>query len=387
MTQRNTLLIIFCTLFGCLIYSCKDKNNQSNFKIEGVINADSGRVSLVFHSDYMPTETKEMTAVVKDKKFLISGYIPESQGVFLVYDGENGGEYMSSNFVIEKGMLKISINIDSSRTLPLVENKVMLEDYPKYRTFRKDLVTKYDVFDQKGNSLREKYGNDIPDSIGLSRSSELKMLHTDSDRNLLKYTQENPNSQIAFWHLIRLIDWGYEPICDSIYDSFSENLKNGYVGKILKEKLQISKQFAVGSMFTFFDCENLNSTGEKLSQDVFQKNKYTLVDFWYSGCGPCRRQFGHLRDLYEKYNNAGFEIIGISVDQVKDKEELENLIVKDKLVWKQYWDKDGVEAQKNLINVFPTNFLIDNTGKIIQKHISMEELSEFLRVNVPLQDK
>lgn len=85
-----------------------------------------------------------------------------------------------------------------------------------------------------------------------------------------------------------------------------------------------------------------------------------------------------MRDLYKQYGSRGFEIVGISIDQIKDKKEWENVIVKEKLVWKQYWDKNGVESKKFSIEAFPTNFLIDSMGKIIKKNISMEELGELL---------
>ena len=58
---------------------------------------------------------------------------------------------------------------------------------------------------------------------------------------------------------------------------------------------------------------------------------------------------------------------------------MESLIAKEKLVCKQYWDKDGTESQRYYINAFPTNFLIDSSGKIIEKNISMEALNELLK--------
>ena len=47
------------------------------------------------------------------------------------------------------------------------------------------------------------------------------------------------------------------------------------------------------------------------------REKYTLVDFWFSHHGPCIRQFDELRYLYNTYKPKGFEIIGISTDDEK----------------------------------------------------------------------
>lgn len=364
--------ILFFILFRGLISSFGKNEQQSNFKIDGTINADSGKIYLNFYSDYLPNDTKEFTAEVKDNFFSISGYIPESQGVFISLD--NG--YISSSFIIEEGLQTISINVDSAREVPVVKNKTMLEEYPNYTAFYKEIKAKNKLFDQKRDSLQKLYNYDLPSSISLILDQEQKALYNSSDSTLLKFTEKNPNSKIAFWSLIRLVDWGYEPIFDSIYNSFSGTLKDGYAGKILNGKLQDGRQLSINRVFPLFNCQNASE--ENLSSNIFLKNKLTLVDFWYSRCGPCRRQFSRMRDLYKQYSDSGFEIVGISVDQIKNKKEWEDVIVKEKLVWKQYWDKDGTESQKFSIKAFPTNFLIDSTGKIIDKNISMEKLGELL---------
>lgn len=377
--KRNTLFII---LFGYLITSCGQKEQQPNFEIDGTINVDSGKVCLYFYSDYIPNEEKVIFAEVKDKKFSISGYIPESQAVFIDLDNDTikGSIYVSSEFIIDKGLQTISIDINLSREVPVVKNKTMLEEYPNYLVFYEEINTRYDLFYKKIDSLNKLYNYDLPNSVSLMTDQEKKILENASDRTLLRYTEKNPNSKLAFWKLISLMGWGYEPIFDSIYNTFSDNIRNGYAGQVLKRKLQGGKQLTVGKTFPDFNCQNTN--GENLLTDIFLKNKFTLVDFWYSNCGPCRRQFSQLRNLYKQYGGRGFEIVAISVDQMKNKEDWENLIVDENLIWKQYWDKNGAESHRFSINVFPTNFLIDSTGKIIDKNISLDKLDVLLRSQV-----
>lgn len=364
--------VLFFFLFWCIINSFGKNGQHFNFKIDGTINVDSGKIHLNFYSDYTPSETKQITVEIRNKKFSILGYIPESQGVFISLD--NG--YLSSDFIIDKGVQTISVNIDLAREVPVVVNKTMQEEYSDFRAFYKEIKAREALLNQKRDSLYKLYNYDLPSSISLILGEEQKAIYNAGDSILLKYAERNPNSKIAFWRLVRLLNWGYEPVFDSIYNVFSGILKNGYAGKILSGKLQNAKQLSVGQIFPLFNCQTTNI--ENSPSRIFLKNKFTLVDFWYSGCGPCRQQFSSMRDLYKQYSGSGFEIVGISVDQTKDKKEWEDMIVKEKLVWKQYWDKNGTESQRFSIKAFPTNFLIDSTGKIIDKNISMEALAEFL---------
>jgi len=186
----------------------------------------------------------------------------------------------------------------------------------------------------------------------------------------------NPTSKIAFWKLIRNMSWGYEPIFDSIYNAFSGELKNGYAGRVLNKKLENGKLISVGNQFPSLQIINRNN--EKFSSTIFLNNKLTLVDFWYTRCGPCRAQFSSMKNLYNLFSTKGFEIVGISIDKATERKNWEEMIVNDQLIWQQYWDIDGKDANRLSIYAFPTNFLIDNTGKIIAKNISLGELEEVL---------
>lgn len=370
--MKKWSVLLFIT-FLATTNSFAKSQKLPNFKIDGTINADSGKVSLFFF-DYLPDKTKNLEAQVKNNKFSFSGYIPESQGVYITFEGK--WIYMSKEFIIDKGEQIVSINMDSLGTIPNVKNKTMQEEYPKWTAFNKDMDAKYKLFNQRYDSLQKVYNRHLPEAVSLICDKEIKALYKESDSTLLQYTKKNPNSKIAFWRLIHLMDFGYEPIFDSIYNTFSNTLKDGYAGKTLYQKLKDSKQLSAGQQFPDVNCLDMNH--EKFSPTIFLKNKLTLVDFWYSNCSPCRRQFPNMRELYKQYGDKGFEIVGISVDKTEYKKEWENLIINDKLIWKQYLDRDGVEVNKLSIYAFPTNFLIDNTGKIIFKNISMAELKVFL---------
>tara|TARA_B110000116_G_C16734362_1_gene535274 strand:- start:730 stop:1323 length:594 start_codon:yes stop_codon:yes gene_type:complete len=47
-------------------------------------------------------------------------------------------------------------------------------------------------------------------------------------------------------------------------------------------------------------------------------DKVILINFWATWCGPCRMEIPDFNELYEKYSEKGFEILGISISDTKD---------------------------------------------------------------------
>ncbi len=136
---------------------------------------------------------------------------------------------------------------------------------------------------------------------------------------------------------------------------------------------KIQKELAVGKTFPDFDEKDMD--GKPLSVANF-KGKIVLVDFWATWCGPCVAELPNVIATYGKYHDKGFEVIGISLDQEKDK--LTGFIKEKKVPWAQYFDGKGWQSklgQKYGINSIPATYLIDKEGKIIGKNLRGEALA------------
>ena len=105
------------------------------------------------------------------------------------------------------------------------------------------------------------------------------------------------------------------------------------------------------------------------SKDIISdaKNKYVLIDFWASWCGPCMGEVPFLTETYAKYKDKGFEIIGVSLDLKR--ENWLGAIEKHGMNWIHVSDLKYCEnevARQYGVNSIPSNFLIDcSTGTII----------------------
>lgn len=96
------------------------------------------------------------------------------------------------------------------------------------------------------------------------------------------------------------------------------------------------------------------------------RGKYVLIDFWASWCGPCRRENPHVKKVYAKYKDQGFEIFGVSLD--RDKNRWVKAIDDDDLPWPhvsdlRQWKNEA--AQTYGVSSIPYTVLVDPQGKIV----------------------
>jgi peroxiredoxin len=97
------------------------------------------------------------------------------------------------------------------------------------------------------------------------------------------------------------------------------------------------------------------------------KGKVVLVDYWATWCAPCVASLPEIKTAYDRYHDKGFEVIGISLDHVKDKAKVETFLEDKKLPWPQSFDGKGWStplAASYGISAIPATFLIGKDGRI-----------------------
>ena len=376
--MRKLTLILFLSLLSN--YTSIAQDGYHPFEIAGKINADTGEVILevLFDHDYYPEQVeRKMVSQVTNGEFTIRGHIPYPQGVRLFY----GDRYYSKVFVIDPGEQSVSVDIKASREAPEVANASMNEYETQYLPFYESIMEKRRLHTEKRAALREQYQGEVPDSIQLVLEAEINRIYMESDSTLLRYVEANPDSYVALWNFINLFSgFGYQSVFDDVYAAFSDSLKKTHAGRVLAQKLAVASKLDYGKTFPSMALEDEQNQSWVLS--TVPENKFTFVDFWYSNCRPCIAQFPHLRETYQAYQSQGFEIIGVSTDRTRYKENWMKAIDKYQLSWPQYWDQNGVESSKLSINKFPSNFLLDQQGKIIKKDLRPVELEQFLKENI-----
>ena len=111
--------------------------------------------------------------------------------------------------------------------------------------------------------------------------------------------------------------------------------------------------------------------------------KIVLIDFWASWCAPCRAANPYIQKLYKKYKANGFEVYAVSLD-VK-KEAWLKAVKKDKLSYTGVNDNAGWNskvAESFFVDMIPTNFLLDKSGKIVAINLEGKELFDKVKILV-----
>ncbi|GGI22495.1 TlpA family protein disulfide reductase [Pedobacter mendelii] len=369
------ILYIIFILVPISIFAQDTKSKE--FKIYGIVNADTGTISIEMAEvkELYPLNFKNIKVNIKGGKFNITGKI--DYPIWCVF--RLGDKYVSSSTPIDFGKQTIILNLDSNYQSPKNSNSITAEiaGFDKFFSNANNLTTKYDI---RYDSLAKIYKDKLPEEIKISLAKERRMAFDSYDSTIMEYVKINPGSYYALFKLYHLINFGYNKRLGSAYDYFSVSLKNSSYGKELNKNILVAKTISVGAIIPEFKV--INSKGEKIHPKPYGLNKYTLVDFWYSSCRPCLSQFPDLIKIRSQYASKGFEIIGISIDKEKYLKDWEDAIVKHKMSWPQYLDLNGLEAKGLNIKVFPTNFLVNQSGRIIATNILPAELKNFLTENL-----
>ncbi len=131
-------------------------------------------------------------------------------------------------------------------------------------------------------------------------------------------------------------------------------------GKKLAKKPAAAESDLVG--------KELELAGTTVTGEAFDWKKYrgkvVLVDFWATWCGPCIREMPHVREMYDKLHDQGFEIVGISLD--KDREALDTFLAEHQLPWETLAGDDTQDlAEKYSVRGIPTMMVVDKEGKVL----------------------
>ena len=133
----------------------------------------------------------------------------------------------------------------------------------------------------------------------------------------------------------------------------------------------------VGAIAPNFSLASLD--GETVELHSLRGN-VVILDFWATWCPPCRITLPLLQRVYDRTRGRRVEIYAISTDRAPE-ERVRRFAEKMGLSVPILLDRRGLVSRAYRIRAIPSLFIIDQTGKICDKHVGADRSMDKILLN------
>lgn len=360
-------------LLVLVLFTACNQLADNEFIIEGTIEGiENGKKAVLETQDETGMGLKATDSVIiKDGKFTFKGTVEEPELRFVQVEGVNG----KAVFVLENGEINMKIFKDSVNKT-IIGGTFNNEQFAKYNLEQGKIQKK--IMDFRNTNMAK-----MQDALKANDSSTVNTLR-DQFSNLQKelndynitFSEKNPK---AFISVLMLENMFYQPDADiekikKIYNSLDKTIQSTKPGKKISEKIASFNAAEIGKKAPDFSGPTPDGKTVTLKEVM---GKVTIIDFWASWCGPCRKENPNVVALYNEYHDKGLNIIGVALDKEGDSDKWKQAIEADKLTWPQvsnlkYWN-DPI-AKKYNIQSIPAIYILDSNGIIVAKDLRGDQL-------------
>lgn len=343
--------------------ACQTQTNQAT--VQGkVTNMKEGEIYFIRSSDEQHIDTVK----VKDGQFKLVLEAKEPT-VYMINFGPN---QQPAFVIIENGPTQITYTLDSLNSIHVeggTEQKL-------YNGFISDCKPVFASMDSLGQLA---VVNEENVAVLQELQKEFFRLDAIIKEKQLNFIRKNNSSVAGTFVAVNYLNEKMDKTvndAEQIYSMLDARAKQTFYGKRIEALIKQLKGTSVGQPAPDFTLNDANGRALALSS---MKGKVVLVDFWASWCGPCRGENPNVVAAYKKYHPKGLEILGVSLDDQKDK--WMSAVEKDGLTWNHVSDLQGWNSPVAAlygVQSIPANFLVDRDGKIIAKDLRGEALEQTL---------
>ncbi len=119
----------------------------------------------------------------------------------------------------------------------------------------------------------------------------------------------------------------------------------------------------VGSTAPDFTLKSRSGENIKLSE---QLGDVVMINFWASWCAPCRQEMPLLEELYDRYADLGFTLLGVNVEE--DSSAALDLLKEIPVTFPVLFDSRNDVSKRYNVVAMPTTVILDRDGNVRYVH-------------------
>ncbi len=123
------------------------------------------------------------------------------------------------------------------------------------------------------------------------------------------------------------------------------------------------------------DFKLISLQGDSLHLSDYQ-GKIIILDIWDTWCPPCRKGIPDFVELYQKYQQKNFVIIGLALGR-EGKEKVKSFVAEQNISYPIAIADSNVLEAYGPIEGIPTTFIINQNGKIVNRYTGYREKNVF----------
>jgi len=187
--------------------------------------------------------------------------------------------------------------------------------------------------------------------------------YSDFLADYIRLIKQHPDSKTLMSMLLEQFEGGRFKSKEDLkllYNSFSGQNKNSYIGRKLSDKLSL-----VSTSSKFENLKLQNSLSHKIEPIIADSTKFNLIIFSASWCSPCHKLIPLLKEINNDLNQ-NLNFVYISLDEQSSVEQWENLLLKENISWRSLLAFNKLEYIKNkfLAYSIPKSWLVYPDGKM-----------------------
>ena len=356
----------FVYLFAAGTMALAACSSDPAYKISGTVEGIADGETIYLQEAKGRELIKLDSAVVANSAFAFNGRQDAAVNRYITYTPAEGKRIMA-DFFLENGNITVALG-EESKIAGTPNNDI----YQAYKTESAALNKEIKAMYEKGKA------EDMTDEQKAEMEKTLEGLYNKQNDLIYNTIDANITNPVGI-HLWpgNSYSMELEQLQALAAKVPAEYKSNERIAKLL-QRIEVLAKTAVGQKFTDFTLPSPEGNPVKLG-DIIAKNKYTLIDFWASWCGPCRREMPNVVAAYKEYNKKGFGIVGVSLDS--DAEAWKKAIKEMGMTWDHMSDVKGWQCEGAAlygVNSIPATVLVAQDGTIIARNLRGEAIKEKL---------